>query len=602
MLRYLLMLLMCVCLNTRVYAQNRSIDSLQALIKTDKEDTLKIIHLNELGTRYFYISNYTMCMQYATQALKLSLLLHYTHGISVAYNKIGIANNSIGNYPLALKNYYLALKYTDDKRKILYYKEHIIDNIAGVLGMLGKYNQALNMYNKSLKTYQLHNDTLSYINTYYNIGVLYDHMEQDSMALNSFMRALHYTTHNTSKHTLASVHSYIAASYANMRNYNQAKKYCNMGMNGFMLQKNQTGIALCYGIYSQINIEQGNGAVAIWYLNKTLAINLATKSKESIANTYLNLYEAHYNMHNYATALKYYKLHIVYEDSIHNSAAVEKTTQLTMQYQFDKQQQAQAYTQQLKDKATTTQWIVVLASIVTLMLLVFSVLMYLRFVQKQHALTLSNQLSEMELQVLRLQINPHFMFNALNSIYSLITSNATNKAETYLIKFSRILRSTLNQSAHEFITLQEELATLIDYIDLEQLRLNHSFIYSITPHSSLTQTYKIPPLVLQPFVENAILHGLKPLKYAGTLSIDISQTNTTISIAITDNGIGRKESAALQAQKTTVHNSKGIAITTQRIIALRSKYPQASIEIKDNTDANGNALGTTVMLLLPVIK
>jgi hypothetical protein len=391
--------------------------------------------------------------------------------------------------------------------------------------------------------------------------------------------------------------------YTRLANYTKAKYYNFLALKYYEILQYKSGIALCYTNLAEINIALANLNKANSYANKALQLGIVLNDKEIIMDNYLYLSQLDSLQHNYATALQHYKLHIAYRDSVHNDETIEATTQLTMQYEFDTQQQAQAYAQQQKDNATTIKWTIIIVVIVAIALLVFIALMYARFKQQRAQLQLQYKLSETELQVLRLQINPHFMFNALNSIYSLIISNDVSKAETYLIKFSRMLRNTLNQSTSTLIELQEELTTLTHYIDLEQLRLSHSFSYTITVDSgSVDESYKIPPLLLQPFVENALLHGLKN-KVAGNgiLSITINQTDAMLHITITDNGIGRKAAAELKTQTTTTHASKGIAITTQRIIALSTNDMHASVTIVDNTDDNGVAVGTSVHIQLPVM-
>ncbi|MBC7411795.1 MAG: tetratricopeptide repeat protein [Bacteroidia bacterium] len=588
-----------------ITAQNKQIDSLLHLISNDKDDTIKSAHLNKLSTEYFYVSNFNKCLLYSKQNLELSLRINYKRGVIRSYNKMGIAFDNMGNYPEALSSYYKLLKYSKYSTDKIF-TANAMDNIGSVFLRKKKYQKALYYYYTSLKVYKEQKDTSNYIGSYYNIGVIYTLMGKYAIALDHFKTAIFFTEKNNDELNKGISYNGIADVYIRLANYTKANEYSVLALKYYEIIQNKSGIALCYNNLAQINIAQGNTKPAYNFAYKALQMSLEINDKEITADSYQYLTVLDSLKKDYASAFKNYKLHIAYRDSLLNQETIEKTTQLSMQYEFDKQQQTQSYIQHQKDNHTTTLWTIIIMIIVTILGLVFTALMFSRIKEKQQRLLLLQKLNETELQVLRLQINPHFMFNALNSIYSLIISNDVAKAETYLIKFSRMLRNSLTQSVNDSITLQEELATLADYIDLEQLRLNNSFIYTISVDSTVSELCKIPPLLLQPFVENAILHGLKNKvsivqSQPNILSITASIQHTMLCITITDNGIGRKAAEELKATKTTTHTSRGIAITTQRIVALSTKYLQASVKIINNIDNNGTPIGTSVHIQLPII-
>jgi LytS/YehU family sensor histidine kinase len=201
-----------------------------------------------------------------------------------------------------------------------------------------------------------------------------------------------------------------------------------------------------------------------------------------------------------------------------------------------------------------------------------------------------------EMQTLRSQMNPHFMFNALNSINRFILVNDSEKASSYLTLFSRLMRNILENSKLAVIPLKKEIDTLCLYIELESARLEQQFDYRIEfPADHELESAEIPPLVLQPFVENAIWHGLHHKTEQGNLTISIQKAGTDgVFIDIIDDGIGRKASQ-LQKQHRSGHQSLGIAITIDRIRLLN---PENKVEIIDLTDENGRATGTHVRIFL----
>lgn len=204
----------------------------------------------------------------------------------------------------------------------------------------------------------------------------------------------------------------------------------------------------------------------------------------------------------------------------------------------------------------------------------------------------------MELSNLRSQMNPHFIFNALNSINGFIIENETRLASDYLTKFSRLVRMILENSKNENITLDKEIETLQLYLLIEGLRFDNKFLYKIHIDPSFDPSMvKIPPMVIQPFVENAIWHGILPQK-SGKVTIFIGKDNVSnqLKVVIEDNGIGREKATALKTRSGSGNKSYGIAITKQRIESLS---PKNKVEIIDLVE-EGHCWGTRVELYFEI--
>lgn len=213
--------------------------------------------------------------------------------------------------------------------------------------------------------------------------------------------------------------------------------------------------------------------------------------------------------------------------------------------------------------------------------------------QKTAVANLNLQVVETEMKALKAQMNPHFLFNSMNSIKGLILKQNTRKASEYLTKFSVLLRSILANSEKRHILLVTELETLRLYIDLEALRFTREIDYQIETTPDIDIDFiSVPPLVLQPFVENAIWHGLLPKKEGkNSLRIHIEREQDFIIYTIQDNGIGR--AAAAKPKTLSTHKSMGIGITRKRIELI---HPENSIQIIDLHDKKGKATGTQVVL------
>jgi hypothetical protein len=226
-----------------------------------------------------------------------------------------------------------------------------------------------------------------------------------------------------------------------------------------------------------------------------------------------------------------------------------------------------------------------------------------RLQNERTQIELRQQTTELGMQALRAQMNPHFIFNSLNSINRFILQNNRTQASEYLTKFSRMVRMILQNSQASQVTLENEIESLTLYLDLESLRFNHHFSYKISVPDELdVSMIKIPPLIIQPYVENAIWHGLMHKEERGQLDIEIYEENQLLFIKIADDGIGRKKAVEFMSKSATRHKSLGLRITADRIAMLRGiQGTQATVTINDLVSEEGEAAGTEVIIKIPFI-
>jgi len=227
-----------------------------------------------------------------------------------------------------------------------------------------------------------------------------------------------------------------------------------------------------------------------------------------------------------------------------------------------------------------------------------------RIASIKNKINIRQQMAELEAKAIRAQMNPHFIFNSLNAIQELIITNNTDEGYRYLSSFSKLLRMVLNNSEKNFIPLSNELEMIKLYLSLESLRFRQSFSYEIVVDENIeTDIIQVPSLLLQPYVENAVWHGLRHKEGEKKLSINIMEQQQQLQIEIDDNGVGRKRSEYIKNQKMAAEQfeSKGTALAQQRIAVLNQQYPgMAKTQLIDKADAEGNATGTKVIISLPV--
>ncbi len=213
-------------------------------------------------------------------------------------------------------------------------------------------------------------------------------------------------------------------------------------------------------------------------------------------------------------------------------------------------------------------------------------------------------LADVSLAALRSQMNPHFIFNCLNSIKLYTTQNDTVAASEYLTKFSKLIRLVMENSRNDKISLESELNALQLYIEMEVMRFKEKLQYNINIDKDVETDYiEMPPLLLQPYVENAIWHGLMHKEEGGKIDVDVivDKDKSLLEINITDNGIGRAKSTEIKSKIATKHKSYGMKVTSERIALINQIYKTgADVKIQDLFEKNGKPAGTKVTIQIPV--
>ncbi len=360
---------------------------------------------------------------------------------------------------------------------------------------------------------------------------------------------------------------------------------------------------------------------ALQYGREGLSLAFQTKAKQIIRDGYNVLFSVYDRKNKKDSANMYFRQYAALNDIIANHQAKAKFTSYGYQQKIqllDKESQLQ----QQRLKQTSQQKEILLAGIIIIFILGFILFRNILLKRKNEANTrrivenelqlqkleskkvkaeFQQQTTELKLQALRAQMNPHFIFNCLSSINRFILINKIEEASDYLTKFSRLIRMVLYNSEKSLITLESELEALRLYLDLERSRFKNAFNYSITFINTIDiNALYIPPMLIQPFAENAIWHGLMHKKGIGKLEIQLCAENKTLTCTIIDNGIGRNMAAAFNSRSAEKNKSMGVEITAGRLALLnKSKNEAAVFNTEDLVDAEGNGCGTKVILTMP---
>lgn len=302
------------------------------------------------------------------------------------------------------------------------------------------------------------------------------------------------------------------------------------------------------------------------------------------------LYKLNFELENYKTANSWNDTLRAYEAKLREDETLKTIEELETKYQTEKKEQQIELLSAENQIKTQRIFLFVALSILLLLLFTIGLLLYYRNKKR-------NQQTQETLrqQLLRSQMNPHFLFNALGSIQNYMLNNDTKKAAGYLNNFASLTRAILDHSAAETVMLDDEIKALHNYIKLEQMRMQYNFEYSIDLDESVeTEFINIPPMLIQPFVENAIKHGLKNKEADGELKICIEDQEDTLKVTISDNGKGFDKNN----RQNQDHKSMAMDIFNKRIGLLKKKYSKkAGFEIQSAPNQ-----GTKVYIHIPIIN
>ena len=236
-------------------------------------------------------------------------------------------------------------------------------------------------------------------------------------------------------------------------------------------------------------------------------------------------------------------------------------------------------------------------------LLIYFLFHYVKGVRKEERLRAQYELQmvALEAKALRSQMNPHFIFNCLNSIKSLIQDDQKDKSVTYLTTFSKLIRTLFNNADKKEISLYDEIETCKLYLQLEAMRFDSKFSYNFNMDETIDlKSIYVPALIIQPFIENAIWHGIVPKGDGGNVSLSVNRKNGNIEIMVDDNGLGRESSQQNKGASSIGHQSKGVNLTQSRLeLDNLLQQRQAKLETIDKKDENEKASGTMVIITLP---
>lgn len=575
----------------------------RALIK--EYSTGESYALNQLGRRYRAYSQFSKAITLHNQALtvassgnNLEFKVFSLNMLSVVYRRTDAIKTALDYNQEALE---LAETVTNPSNNLKRSINVSLNGIGNIYQTLEQYDLAIQQFRKSLQLEKDLGNELGIAINHQNIGECHESMHDLNAALQSYRTSLEYNEKIDSDMGRIICKNSIAQIFIKQKKIKEALVILEPAL----IQSKSLGEKF---ITSAVQINLGKALMQINRYseaeqNMLQGLRLAKKHNlpSSISQANLNLSELYAKQGDYEKSLDYYKSAQRFNEEISNVRNLRYVNDMIIRYDTEKKSsQIEVLAKEneiVKLKLRKNKTTLLISGFALLLLAGIFFVLY-----RQYQLKNEKKLLTLEQTMLRSQMNPHFLFNSLNSIKLYIINNEKKNAVHYLNKFSKLVRKILEASSLKEIPLAEELETVDLYMNIENIRFSNEINFSITIDKNLdTHTVKIPSLILQPFLENAIWHGLSPKKGEKNIALNVS-TNTDgyIDISITDNGIGRAAAEKIKENKVLKRKSVGISITKERLANFSRDYQNSfNMNIIDLFNKNNTPSGTKIVLHIP---
>jgi len=572
--------------------QRKSISYLKKAIRIEKEIGGKNLSasLMNLGNTYHELGSYGEALSYLKKALSIAKADENEQRVAYSLNNLGIVYMDQGNYPLALEHYKKAL-YINEKLGDSLSIAHGLFNMGSIYKTQKYYDKAMKSYEKSLEIYERINSKNGISSTLNGIGTIHEKNGDYKSALDHYIDALSINKQIGAKNDIPYILNNIGEVYLALKDYRTANQYFTEAKkNSIEIESKR---ALC-GAYLGLSRTYLNQKVYNSAMSNVLKAKKISKKygfldyQKETSEILSKIYKA---TGNYKNALESHQQFKILNDSLFNKENVEKITQLEYEYKY-KQALDSASIRELKLTKTVTKTSQSLEKSqrnlllgVILFLITTLILVAIIFFLKLRNEKSKTQNIVIEQKLLRSQMTPHFIFNSLSVLQGMVLNKENKKAVNYLSKFSKLLRITLENSRDKTVFLSQELTAIENYLALQNLE-NESYQYTILVDDAIDSSlFKIPPMLIQPFVENAIEHAFGNQKENKTIDVHLNYLNKELVCTIIDNGTG-------------IDSQKEHKITSERLEILSKDFNmKGSATIEDRQKYNEQ--GTIVTLVIP---
>ena len=538
----------------------------QRLDDNEETDVLAEAH-NELGVVYFRMGNDVMALENYLAALRIYTARGDQEAAASVFSNIGLIHVRKGEPEKAIDYFQQAIAGSrDPDSSVSAAKAHA--NLGTALARRGLFDEAIAHHHMALGIFECLNDRSGLAEGYSGLGIMYFNQAMYPEALSCFERSAQLSRETGNR-------IYLASALTNAGN-----AYSSLG--------DLAGGESAAGLYRKALANQREG----------IAIADSIGAKETLAGAYDAITFTYKGLGDTENALEYTERLLLLKDSLRSSKVDQQLDALRTQYEVERaiDQEKNRHNRRIERAWLTT------AGLALLGLLFFGHnRQQTRRKRERERADALRRMAELELQSLRAQLNPHFMFNALNAIQELILRHENDQGHLYLAQFSQLLRMLLERADVPLIPLSKELEFLDTYLKLEKLRLPDLEIDIDVATDIQPREVMVPSMMLQPHLENAIWHGLSHKPWGDRrISIRIRRDREQIVYMIADNGIGRTRAAEINARARKSHRSKGLELLDKRMALIRERFDLEIDTRIEDVRIDGTASGTCVTIRTPV--
>jgi tetratricopeptide (TPR) repeat protein len=579
-------------------------DSIYTIAIQLKNDTILSKATYARGVAFFYMNNYDSALIYWENAIGLYTRTDNQKKIGDCLQNIGQIFELKGNFIKANENYQHSLQISE--------KLNLQDRAANMLNIIGTLNTNLDNFDIAEKYYKRALDIytalkkqdpnnryvqLGFAVTHNNLGTVYIRKKQLSNASFYFEKAKELFSQRPDSFYLAFVLHNLGSIHSELGNYRKAEKYLNESSQYNKSFENTQLYLMTLSAKGDLMLKKKNPLMALNYYQEGQLIAEDKNLTKIQLNNLKGISDAFRMLYDYKNSLLYYEKFAILKDSLLTESKYRQIMDLQTMYETEKKERLIVQ----KDKQLRQQ-IYIFSAIALIVAFLLSILFFLyRTREIRKRFRLENDLNLSTQKALISQMNPHFIFNALNSIQLFIFKNDKLASNLFLTNFADLMRKVLENSQFQFIALYEELEALKTYMELEKARFANKFDYEIlTPDNFSLSDYYIPTMILQPFVENAIWHGFSTLEGEGMIRIEIlNQSPSALQISIEDNGIGREKAKEIATKNGKERKSFGTRLVEERFeLYNRLNKSNIKFEYQDLVHENGISKGTKVFIYL----
>jgi len=595
---------------------NKSVDSLMTLLD-QSSDTARVTFLISLAQKVRY-TDPAQSEKYANEALEISQQYGSIIGQARAQKELCRSFAEKGDYVTAVELGLEALRFFESVGE----KEAVLDMYNG-LGIINRYQ---NNYQQSVKYYQEALDLALALGKrqrlagiYGNLGNVYFNLKEFATAKEFHLKSLKIDEEFDHDQGIASTYNNIANIEREEGNFEKALDYYHKSIEIDQKLGSIRNLAIGHGSVASISVALGNYTQGFEHALKSLSHAEKSESLRLKEVGLESLVGASKGLGDFEAAVTYQEQLQQLRDSIFNQDRTKQIAEMQAKYDTEKKEQQIASQEKeivlLEEKKVADQRLRLSLILLAVSLLLLAAFIYSRYQLKRKSearlqdknadITKKNQEievmnQELERKALRAQMDPHFIFNSMNSIQHFITTNDKISALKSLSKFSKLIRQILDNSINHQVPIADEIKLLEYYIQLESLRFDHPFEHEIEIDESLDiYDTEIPFLLIQPYVENAIIHGLNHKDKKGHLKVKLQDGEEHILCTVEDDGVGREKAAQLKKGRNYI--SRGMNVTSRRLELLnRNKKNKTLVEVADLYDQDRQVVGTKVEIKIPL--